>query len=139
MTRRKILGAFYALFGAASLANGLWMLLSPASWYSRIPAAVPDTGPLNFHFVHDLGVVFCAIGLGGLWCAQNLDRCRPVHAGITLFLAGHALVHVVEILAGRLPAAHWLIDLPLTFVPAAIVLALSVPAVWTHWAGTAPR
>jgi hypothetical protein len=133
MNSRTVVATFYALLGASSLANGLWMLLSPAGWYSGIPAAVPDTGPLNFHFVHDLGVVFSVAGLGGLWCARNLDRCRPVHLGLMLFFSGHALVHVAEILSGRLSHAHWWIDLPLTFSPALALLLLSVPAVWNRW------
>lgn len=133
MSRRTAVVLFYVALGAGSLANGLWMLLSPASWYAGIPAAVPDTGPLNYHFVHDLGVVFSVVGLGAFWSARNLDQCRPVHLGITLFYVGHALVHVAEISVGRLPADHWLIDLPLTFAPALALAALSLPAVWTSW------
>ena len=29
----------------------LWMLAAPAGWFVGIPAAVPDTGPLNPHLV----------------------------------------------------------------------------------------
>jgi len=31
-------------------------------------------------------------------CARNLAAARPVFPGITLFYAGHALGHVIEIL-----------------------------------------
>ncbi len=49
---------------------------------------------------------------------------------MTLFTSGHALGHVAEILAGLLPAAHWLVDLPLVFAPALLLLWLSRRAQW---------
>jgi hypothetical protein len=126
---RALLKSFYWIFGLGSLVNGLWMLASPAGWYVGIPAAVPDTGPLNTHFVHDIGVVFCVVGLGGIWCARNLERCLPVHWGITLFYVGHALVHVIEILTGWLPGEHWWVDAPLVFLPAVLLVVAGLPSV----------
>jgi hypothetical protein len=127
---------FYRLLGAGSLANGLWMLASPYTWFVGLPAGVTDTGPINFHFVHDLGVVFCIAGLGALWCARHPQRSAPVHFGVTAFYAGHALVHVAELLGGRLPAHHWLLDAPLTFAPALALLAISLPPVWRRWSAS---
>jgi hypothetical protein len=132
MPIRTLLIAFYWLLGLGSLANGLWMLASPAGWFVGLPAAVTDTGPLNSHFVHDIGVVFAVVGLGAIWCARNLERCLPVHWGITLFYAGHALVHGVEILSGWLPHSHWWIDAPLVFLPALLLIVTGLPAVRRH-------
>ncbi len=117
---------FYRLLGIGSLANGMWMLLGPAGWCTGVPAAVTDTGPVNIHFVLDLGVVFIIAGLGATWCARNPDEAGPVHWGLTLFFSGHALVHVAEIVTGRLPAAHWWIDAPLVFLPAVLLLAIGL-------------
>ena len=128
MNKRKLVTLFYWVLGLGTLANGIWMLISPATWYTELPAGVPDTGPLNSHFVHDLGVVFAIAGAGAIWCARNLERCAPVHVGITAFIAGHALVHVIELMVGLLPADHWWMDAPLVFVPAAILLAIT-PAI----------
>ena len=50
------------LFGLANLANSAWMLVAPAHWYANLPAAVPDTGPLNLHFVRDIGSTFAVLG-----------------------------------------------------------------------------
>ena len=105
------------------------MKLFAMTWYVHIPAGVPDTGPLNKHFVHDIGVVFVILGAGAWWCASHLAQSWPVHLGITAFLVGHALVHVVEISVGLLPESHWLIDAPLTFGPALVQLYLSLPSV----------
>lgn len=120
----------YQVSCALSVLNGLWMLFAPLPWYMGLPAAVPDTGPFNPHFVRDLGVAFIVIGLGFGWCAANLDRCLPVHLGLTLFFIGHALIHVADILVGRLPHRHWLIDAPAVFLPAILLVVMALPPVW---------
>jgi len=128
MTLRMVITVSYWMLGLVSIVNGLWMLASPAGWFVGIPAAVTDTGPMNAHFVHDIGVVFCVVGAGAIWCARHLASCLPVHWGITGFYAGHALVHVVEISSGWLPHSHWWIDAPLVFLPAVLLIVIGLPA-----------
>jgi len=110
--------------GASSIGNGLWMLFFAQNWYNNMPVAVHDTGPLNTHFVHDIGLVFIIAGLALLWCTSNLSKSLVVYIGVVLFYVGHALIHIVEILLGLLPPSHWWIDFPLVFVPAMLLLAL---------------
>lgn len=117
--------AFYNFMGALSLGNGLWMLFYAENWYYNLPAGIEDTGPLNMHFVHDIGLVYCISGLAGLYCARYLKKCWHVHLGLMLFTVGHALIHVLEITLGLLPPSHWLIDLPLIFVPALMLLVIT--------------
>jgi hypothetical protein len=124
-----MLKVIYLFFCLLSIFNGAWMLLLPLSWYTDLPAAVPNTGPFNQHFVRDLGVVFLLIGFAFGWAALNIDRSRPVHLAITAFFTGHALIHLVDIMSGRLPHSHWLIDTPGVFLPAALMILLAVPAV----------
>ena len=124
-----MLKIIYLFFCLLSIFNGAWMLLLPLSWYTDLPAAVPNTGPFNQHFVRDLGVVFLLIGFAFGWAALNIDRSRPVHLAITAFFTGHALIHLVDIMSGRLPHSHWLIDTPGVFLPAALMILLAVPAV----------
>lgn len=124
-----MLKIIYLFFCLLSFFNGAWMLLFPLSWYTDLPAAVPNTGPFNQHFVRDLGVVFLLIGFAFGWAALNIDRSRPVHLAITAFFTGHALIHLADIMSGRLPHSHWLIDTPGVFVPAALMILLAVPAV----------
>jgi len=116
---------FYYFMGAVSVGNGLWMLFAAQNWYFTLPAGIEDTGPLNTHFVHDIGLVYLISGIGGLYCAKYLTNCWKVHLGVMFFTVGHALIHVVEILIGLLPKSHWLIDLPLIFVPAIFMLAIT--------------
>lgn len=123
-----MLKLFYVIACVFSLVNGAWMLLFPFSWYTDFPAHISHTGPFNPHFVRDLGVAFLVVALAFGWSAFHLDRSRPVHLALTVFFTGHALIHVADILMGRLPNNHWLIDLPGVFVPALIMIALAVPS-----------
>ena len=60
-----------------SLANGLWMLFAPAHWYQNLPAGVPDTGPLNVHFVRDIGAAFATASRTYAAVASSPDAALP--------------------------------------------------------------
>lgn len=124
-----MLKVIYLIFSLLNLFNGAWMLLFPQSWYTDLPADVPHTGPFNAHFVRDLGVAFLVAGVAFAWSARNIDRSYPVHIGLTIFFAGHALIHLVDIQTGHLPTTHWLIDIPGVFLPALLMIVLSVPRI----------
>ncbi len=123
--KKIVLKSIYNVLGGISVGNGLWMLISASSWFQKMPVGAEDTGPLNAHFVHDVGLVYVLVGFGAFWCAKRLKTCIEVHVAITLFMGGHALIHVTEIISGALPASHWLIDFPLVTFPALILLGLS--------------
>ena len=113
------------LFALSNLANGAWMLAAPVHWYEHLPAAVPDFGPLNEHFVRDIGSAFTVIGLG-LAVAAVLPRWRVgACAAAAAFYGLHALVHVFDTLRGLVGPAHWLIDLPGVYVPAVLLGAVT--------------
>jgi hypothetical protein len=117
-----------AIFGVANLANAGWMLADPAGWYANLPAAVPDTGPLNTHFVRDVGSAFAVMGGALLLAAVRPLLRTPMLGIVALFYVLHALVHVTDTLAGRLPPSHWTIDLPGVYVPALVMIALTAAA-----------
>jgi hypothetical protein len=48
----------------------------------------------------------------------------PMIGAVALCYVMHALVHVTDTLAGRLPPSHWTIDMPGVYVPALIMVAL---------------
>jgi len=112
-----------------SLGNALWMLAYPLSWYTSFPAAIPHTGPFNSHFVRDIGVVYVCVAIGFACCAVHPARTYAIHLGLTAFFTGHALLHLFDILSGNLPHSHWLIDAPMVFLPAIIMIILALPAV----------
>jgi hypothetical protein len=125
----RILKLFYGIASIISLVNGAWMLFFPFSWYTDFPAAIPHTGPFNAHFIRDLGVVFILAGLGFGWCALHPHRSRLTHIVLTIFFVGHALIHVADLLTGRVPPTHWLVDAPTVFVPAILLTILVVSPV----------
>ena len=111
------------LLALVSLANGLWMLADPAGWYERVPAAVPDTGPLNLHFVRDIGATYVTMAVALFWAGARAADRLPLVTIVLLFHLLHAGGHVIDTLAGRLPASHWAIDFPGVYFPT-IVLAV---------------
>src|SRR2546426_12424334 len=92
----------FRILGLLNLANGLWMLLAPAGWYLHPPAAVPDTGPLNPHFVRDVGAAFTTIGVVLLLAAPS----RGGLLAVTPLYRLHAAVHVADPTAGRPGPRH---------------------------------
>lgn len=110
------------LLGAGAVANALWMLAAPAHWYGELPAEVPDTGPLNAHFVRDIGCAFLAVGVAQLWAAFDPARRLPLVGISALFLLAHALLHAHDTLRGLLGADHWWMDLPGVYLPAVVLV-----------------
>ena len=105
----------------ALAANGLLMLFDPAGWYAVAPG-VPETGPLNPHFVRDIGCAYILTGFALAGLAFN-ERAWPAALIGTLFLT-HALVHVADGFSGWVHANHGLTDLVVVYAPAAVALWL---------------
>jgi hypothetical protein len=114
-----------AALAATNVANGAWMLADPAGWYHGVPAAVPHTGPLNEHFVRDIGAVFVMMGVALAWAAVSPPARVPLVAMVALFNVLHALVHVADTLHGRLPGSHWAIDFPGVYLPSLIAVVIT--------------
>ena len=128
--RRRLDGWGWVLLvaGAGSVANGLWMLAGPMHWYQELPAAVPDTGPFNPHFVRDIGCAFLTVGIAQIWAALSPGWRFPLVTAAALFLGAHALLHVYDTAVGNLPHTHWWLDLPGVYLPAAVLAAAAFAA-----------
>ncbi len=105
------------VIGIGMIANALWMLAGPMHWYTDLPAAVPDTGPFNPHFVRDIGCAFLASGVALVWAFKSPRFRLPLASIAALFLAAHAILHAYDTLRGALGHAHWLLDLPGVYLP----------------------
>jgi hypothetical protein len=116
------------LLGLAALnfGNGAWMLADPRLWYTDLPAAVPDFGPYNEHFVRDLGAVFITLGGALAWAALRPALRLALVSVTAAFYVLHAAGHVFDTLRGYVEPSHWWIDLPGVYVPALILAALAV-------------
>jgi hypothetical protein len=121
---------FFVILAVLNLANGAWMLLAPQSWYLHLPAAVPDTGPFNAHFVRDIGAAFMTMGGALMVAVWRVRARRGVLLATATFYALHALLHVDDIVRGHLGHAHWKIDLPGVFLPAIVLVVLCLPRFW---------
>ena len=108
--------------GSFQVANGLVMIVAPRRWFLSAPG-VAATGPLNPHFVIDVGLGFLAAGLAFLACAWR-PQFRPVALGASGFVVFHALFHLSHLAMGAMA------DAPVTFaiaVPAFLGLTLVWP------------
>lgn len=113
-------------FGIA--ANGVYMLAAPALWYSTAPGVL-ETGPMNPHFVRDVGAAYLAAGVALLWFGVDV-RARAAAIAGAAFLTLHAAVHGAEALGHS------------SFVSAFDVLNLFIPAAlafWLAWPDSANR
>ncbi len=105
------------VIGVATIANALWMLAGPMHWYTDLPAAVPDTGPFNPHFVRDIGCAFLTAGVSLVWAFFSPRFRLPLVSIGALFLFAHAILHAYDTLRGALGHNHWLLDFPGVYLP----------------------
>jgi uncharacterized protein YjeT (DUF2065 family) len=87
-------------FALAALmaANGVFMFVDPPAWYEAVPG-VPATGPLNLHFVRDIGIAYFTAGAALAWSVTGAGWRASALAA--LFIGGHALLHAGETLLGH--------------------------------------
>ncbi len=116
-----------AILGALALANGLLMVVNPEGWYWLVPG-VPDRGPFNQHFVRDIGICYGLIGASFLAGIMRPAARVTLWLLPTLWLAGHALFHVWEVMVGICGPASLLEDFLGVTLPALIGAGLVLTA-----------
>ena len=126
---RDALSWFVLATGALSIGNAIWMLIGPIHWYTDLPAAVPDTGPFNPHFVRDIGCAFLAVGLALVWADRRPHFRVPLVSVAAIFLAAHMALHAYDTTRGALDHDHWLLDLPGVYLP-----GIALPWIAWKWA-----
>ena len=109
------------ILAAIMAGNGVYMFLDPPTWYGLVPG-VPETGPLNVHFVRDIGIAYFTAGVALAW--SEFGGGWRVSALGAMFITLHALLHAGEtfmghhhdVIANELLAVH---------LPAALAIAVS--------------
>ena len=106
-----------ALLSSSLAGNGLFMLFAPERWYHTIPT-VSLTGPLNLHFIRDIGCAYVSAAVALAW-----GLLRPADALVstllaTLFLISHAGVHLHELASGLCGWGVWWKAFPGVTLPA---------------------
>jgi len=114
------------ILGSMNILNGLWMLITPEHWYYNLPASVPVFGPLNYHFIRDIGCIFFLLGIGLIYAGFYLSCRLPLFTMNTGFYFLHMLVHVHEVVSGRVHLSMFWVDLPLVYVPSIICFILNI-------------
>ena len=117
-----------ALLGVALVANGAFMLVSPANWYVAVPG-VTATGPFNQHFLRDIGLIFLLLGGAFLMGAAQPHLRVALWAAPAIWLTGHALFHFWEVAVGICSPSVIPRDFPAVTLPAIIAIALSFWAI----------
>lgn len=114
------------LFGMGNLLNGLWMLASPSHWYINLPANVPGTGPLNEHFVRDIGSIFTLLGLALVISIRRPRLRLSAMVAASAYSVAHALVHVVDTARGLFSVGHWRFDVGPIYLTTIVLVLLTV-------------
>jgi hypothetical protein len=115
-----------AVLAFGTLANAAWMLIDPLRWYHDLPAAVPDFGVFNPHFVRDIGCAYLTAGIALAWAARRIEWRVPLVGSAAIFFVAHAILHVHDILRGLVDSHHWWIDFPGVMLPAIVTSALAI-------------
>ena len=126
------------LFGVALAANGAFMLVAPLDWYDTVPG-VPATGPFNQHFLRDIGLIFGLLGTAVLAGVAQPAMRTVLWGAVALWLAGHALFHIWEVLVGICGPSVLARDFPAVSLPAIIAAALTLWAALRSRSGVAGR
>ena len=117
---RRLIAAVLAI---ATGVNGLAMLLAVPLWYESVPGA-SETGPINQHFVQDIGAASLVAGLS-LAARAWRPRYWPAAVAGAGFLTAHALIHLVSIIGGH--NHHAAFDLLAVALPSAAAVYPAVP------------
>ena len=126
------------VLGLGALANGAFMLVSPANWYFAVPG-VTTTGPFNQHFLRDIGIIFLFIGAAFLIGTARPGYRIVLWAAASLWLTCHALFHVWEVAVGICGPSALARDFPAVSLPAMIGLVLTLWAARDLHAGRPAR
>jgi len=116
----------FGIAGASNLLTGVWMLWDPEHWYFNLPANVPGSGPLNEHFVRDIGCIFVVLGL---WLLLGMRRPAwrfAAMATVAAWSGMHALVHVLDQARGLFGPEQLGYDLPAVYAPSLLLVVLAV-------------
>jgi hypothetical protein len=113
------------LLSIIMFANGVFMLINPALWYTEVPG-VARTGAFNQHFIRDIGILYAIIGGALLGGALRREFSVMLWGTAGLWLSGHAVFHVWEVAAGICGPELLISDFPAVSLPALICIGLTV-------------
>ena len=138
MSKHTVSFSTMAVFAVAGLlsvsmfANGVFMIINPALWYTEVPG-VARTGAFNQHFIRDIAILYMIIGGALLGGVLRREFSVMLWGTTALWLSSHAVFHVWEVMAGLCGPETLITDFPAVSLPALISVGLTV------WAWRNPR
>jgi hypothetical protein len=90
---RRALPAALLVLGASQLGLGLWMAISPGSFYDSLG----PFGDRNDHYLADVATFYLALGAVALVAARRPTWRLPVLAFAAVQYALHAINHLIDI------------------------------------------
>jgi AhpD family alkylhydroperoxidase len=107
-------------------ANAAYMLFAAEAWFHTVPGATA-TGPFNHHFVGDVGVASLAAAVALLAGSLKPVRLAAFALPAAVFLAGHAILHLVGYGIHTEGGSTWFTDIAAIHVPALATIWLALP------------
>ena len=117
---RRAVVAISILVGAASAINGAAMLADALRWFGSTPI-VWRTGLPNAHFIRDVGWTYVAVGTVVMTGALRPRWTRPTIGLAIVWLAGHGVIHLGEVVTGVCSRAAFLSEWPIVWGPVAFL------------------
>lgn len=117
---------FFTIISIGNLVSGMWMLISPVHWYQNFPGRIPDFGPLNEHFVRDLGCIFVLLSIISFKSVLNKEWRSFTLSVLQVWFSFHALVHLFDTFRGLVAYEHLYMDIPLCYLPPILILVMQL-------------
>ena len=120
MKSKTMTAILYAL-GVYHFATGVMAYFMTGFFYEKFTA---HTGPLNNHFLGDVGAAYLTAGVA-LLLAAYIEKWRiPFSVSAALFLGLHSLIHITEMATGQLQNMQVASDLVTVILPTVFVGAV---------------
>lgn len=117
--RESFVRAALVAGGAFYLFTGLALLFAP-EWFFENVGNYP---PFNRHYSGDLGTFVLPLGIGLLWAVRSPAKHRSLIGVVVAGSLFHAVNHLYDDLAGRLPPGGWLMSSIALFIFVAVLAA----------------
>ena len=83
-----------AVLGLFNVLNGLFMLALPVDWFGQVIGAHVPMGPMDTHFIRDVGFAFLASGVGLAWGVRSGLTAGAFALAGSVWPMLHALFHI---------------------------------------------
>ncbi len=124
---QRITSGALAVFFLAIAAR---MLSDPVDWYSATPG-VSSTGPMNSHFIRDIGAAFLMSGAAFAFCTRKTSSWELAAVG-AIFPGIHGGIHLSDLLTGH---SHGSVatDIFGVIAPGTVAMAIAIASVRNHF------